>query len=1182
MSKWEMDMRKCYCLLIPLLLLVSVSGAAEWVNLTSASEPVQVNLLDSNGQRTIVNYQLSGYSHDQIELNGTLYDVINLDHESRLWERGNPDLPRLCRSIIIPDEGIMAARIVSSEYRDIEGVKLLPSKGHFSRTTDPKDVPYEFGATYQVDAWYPGNIVELRDPYIMRDVRGQVIELNAFQYNPVTEVLRVYTNITVEVTKVAPGGVNVLNRQSDLEVINHHFKNIYDRHFLNSSVLDYVAVEEEGTMLVICYDPWVDIVQPLVDWKNQKGIPTTLVPVSEIGNNSTAIKNYIINEFNTNNLTWVLLVGDAAQVATPGGEDPTYGQILGNDSYFEVIIGRFSSETVAQVQTQVTRTLQYETDPVTGDWFIKGLGIASNQGQGIGHYGEGDWEHMDLIRHQLLEYNYVQVDQQYDPTATVAGISNSVNEGRGIVNYCGHGSTTSWGTTGFNNGNVNNLVNDNMLPFITSVACNNGTFPSSTCFAEAWTRAEHNGVPTGAVGFWGSNISQSWAPPMYAQDEVIDLLTPELKWSFGALCFNGAMLMIDETGSSGANEADNWCIFGDPSVMVWANVPQTLTVAHDNQIDPGNPTFPVTISGIEGGLAAISVDGVLYGSAYSNSQGLATIPIVPGTLPPQGYATLTVTAFNHAPYIVQIPIVAAGPDLYPPLIAHDPLESTTGAGPYTISATIMDYSGVASASVFYSTDGVNFDEAAMTDMGDDVWEGDIPGQTPGTVVDYYIEATDSAPAANVGTSETWSFSVLAILFTDDFETGMGEWTHDACTPTWIDQWHMSTQSSHSGVTSWKFGDTGTGNYAPSSDGGLVSPVITIGDDCELTFWHRMDAEASGAYPDSAYDGGVVEISFNGGAWTTLPMNYTHIVRTTAGGGNPYTGPFPPNTPLFSGNFGWTEADADLSTFVGDIQLRFRFGSDAAGEAGGWMIDDVQIIGLPTGSLPLIDVDLTYISGSPVPAGGGNLVFDTFVENVDVTPLDFDAWIETAYEGGPPTTLITRNLTDFQVGWQINRPAMFIPIPAAYAAGNYTLTGKVGVYPGVVWNQDGFPYVKSGVDIDPNFVPFEIVADFPNPFGGEPTMADMTVAAPERFIMHGNYPNPFNPTTNFSFSIPQAEHVTLKVFNLQGQLVETLVDGMRDAGAHNVTFDASALSSGIYLYQLTAGSDIASGKMVLVK
>ncbi|MBU0519961.1 hypothetical protein KJ564_13625, partial [bacterium] len=261
-------MRKIYCLLVPLFLLVSFSGAAEWVNLTNAAEPVQVNLMESNGQEIIVNYQLSGFSRDQIELNGATFDLIGLSGESRLWDKASPDLPRLCRSIIIPNDGIMAVRIVSAEYQDVSGVKVIPSKGHLLRTVNPEEVPYEFGPVYQEDAWYPGNIAELRTPYVMRDLRGQVIELNTFQYNPVTETLRVYTDITVAVSKIAPGGENVLLREGDLEVVNRHFNTIYKRHFVNyGDELDYVTCEEEGTMLIICHDPWVACVQPLADWK---------------------------------------------------------------------------------------------------------------------------------------------------------------------------------------------------------------------------------------------------------------------------------------------------------------------------------------------------------------------------------------------------------------------------------------------------------------------------------------------------------------------------------------------------------------------------------------------------------------------------------------------------------------------------------------------------------------------------------------------------------------------------------------------------------------------------------------------------------------------------------------------------------------------------------------------------
>ena len=88
--------------------------------------------------------------------------------------------------------------------------------------------------------------------------------------------------------------------------------------------------------------------------------------------------------------------------------------------------------------------------------------------------------------------------------------------------------------------------------------------------------------------------------------------------------------------------------------------------------------------------------------------------------------------------------------------------------------------------------------------------------------------------------------------------------------------------------------------------------------------------------------------------------------------------------------------------------------------------------------------------------------------------------------------------------------------------------------------------------------------------------------PREYALYQNYPNPFNPVTTIAFDLPQATEIELKVFNLLGREVATLVDQSLDAGAHHVNFDASALPSGLYFYRLEAGTFAQTRKLVLLK
>jgi hypothetical protein len=94
--------------------------------------------------------------------------------------------------------------------------------------------------------------------------------------------------------------------------------------------------------------------------------------------------------------------------------------------------------------------------------------------------------------------------------------------------------------------------------------------------------------------------------------------------------------------------------------------------------------------------------------------------------------------------------------------------------------------------------------------------------------------------------------------------------------------------------------------------------------------------------------------------------------------------------------------------------------------------------------------------------------------------------------------------------------------------------------------------------------------------------DVALDMPQRYQLHHNYPNPFNPSTNINFDLPQAQDVRLEVFDLLGRRVALLVNESLAAGFHSVTFDASALTSGVYFYRIQAGSFVKTQKMMLVK
>ena len=707
---------------ILLVMLTLVSFGQQWVAINSDTPSTyQVGLIASSERNITVDLQLSGFVTDEVTTPRGQASIISIPKTVSTSAAGDPQLPMIAIPAIIGDKALMQVQVVESDYTEYQNMEIAPSKGDFPRSINPEDVPYTYGEAYSTNAFFPTRLVELDEPYIQRDVRGQNMMVTPVQYNPVTKVLRVYHHLVLSMEKVGDDSRNIIENRNRSFVLDPEFKAIYQNRYINytESMSRYTPIEEAGELLIICHDAFMTDMQDFVNWKKQIGRPTTMVGTSTAGTTAATIQSYIQNYYSQHPaLTDVLLVGDVAQIpgvyvsagsgwsGYSGYGDLPYGQTAGNDSYNELLIGRFCCETAAQVTNHVNKVINYERDlDASATWLPIGQGVSKSEGSG-GHYNEDDYQHIDNIRDDLLNYNYTNVYRDYQnvsgTTASNANaVSQHINDGVSIINYCNHGSETSWGVFSYSNSHVNALTNDYKLPYIISVACLVGKYDySSGCFAEAWMRATNNsnGNPTGAIGGMFSYIEQPWTPPMYGQDEMVDILiesySDQIRRTMGGVSIDGNMAVLDLGATQNANKGtyNCWILYGDPTLTLRNAIPQDMGVTHASTMSTSATSFTVNATNGNGALATLTRNNEIMGSATIEN-GTANITFAaPGTT---GTATLTVFGYNKITYIATIDIVSSGVTEYTISVSANPEEggAVTGGGTYqqgqscTVSAT---------------------------------------------------------------------------------------------------------------------------------------------------------------------------------------------------------------------------------------------------------------------------------------------------------------------------------------------------------------------------------------------------------------------------------------------------------------------------------------------------------------
>ncbi len=776
-------------------------------NLSIASVEISISGSETNFRvENESSLSLNGYLQsgdlflEKILLDGNSFTVIQYQgfHQSNII--GSPELPEIHKLIDIPQNAVPRIEVL---YEEVEyysladyGVEepVFPHQPSLSKSQDPDDVPFEWNVSlYQTDAFMEHELISV-------DIKGQLrslylanLVIRPVDYNPVSGRIKVTKSVDFIIHF---DGADLIKTETlkekyyspYFESVYHQVEN-YKAPYLRDDLVNYPV-----TYVIITNPIFENTLSDFIDWKIRKGFTVVVGNTSEIGSSTSSIKSYIQNLYENPtdaipSPSFVLFVGDVAQVPTYSGStgghvtDLYYIEMTG-DMIPDIYHGRFSAQNLSQLESQISKTLEYEKYEMPDPSYLEEVimiagvdaGMAPTYGNGQINYGTDYYFNED---HGIFSHTYLYPAS--DAPGAAAAIIQDYNEGVGFANYTAHCSSAGWADPSFTTSDVPGLTNEHEYNLMIGNCCTSTAFDAES-FGEAVLRAENSG----AVGYIGGTNSTYWnedywwgvgsgnisANPTYmgTGPGVYDGIfhehgEDESQWFVvnDAINMAGNLAVVE----AGGMEDYYWEIYhnmGDPSLITYMGIPTENNVSHLPILQIGTGTF--NISADPYSHIAISMDGLLYGSAFTGSSSNIEMEITPFAL--AGTASVVVTGQNKQPYIGSIEVGNADG----PYVVVDDFKLMTSDGDdmieYGETVTIsMDLKNVGSE----LTDGVevslSIDDPYILMLDDSQSFGDIAPDT--------ISGVDNAFAFLVAAEvpDEYSFAISATV------TGSGEiWNYN--------------------------------------------------------------------------------------------------------------------------------------------------------------------------------------------------------------------------------------------------------------------------------------------------------------------------------------------------------------------------------------------------------------------
>jgi hypothetical protein len=1214
------------------VILFTVTNSAQWLN----SGGIKTNILSVTSQSTKIEYILTSYDESSRDVNGTECIYYKIPGSIFLMQKGFPQLPTDRRSIIIPDLAATTFTILGATYETVESLPVMPSKGHFTRNIDPDSVSFEFDEFYQSNSWYPSENILLDVPYIVRDLRGQTIQFNPMQYNPAEGKLRICRRIVVEVLNDPNGqAVNPFIRNHPLVNVNREFDGVYRSLFLNYGIgeYDYTPIEETGRLLIIYPTVFASNITPFYDWKVQRGLTTLLAEYpTETGTGAAAIKTYIQNLYDSpEGLTFIILIGEASQIPTLYGQyesapsDPCFVKLAGNDAYPDAFISRISPTSATNLDYVLWKLIKYEKFPDVGPeaaWYLKGTGVASNEGS------PPDWERAEWLRDMLINNMYfTEVDQIYDPGATASQVTNALNDGRSVLNYIGHGSGTSWGTTGFSNTHIYQLSNEYKNPFIIDVACDNGDFTMNECMEEAWVRAGDMSNPKGAIAAYGASSLASWVPPCDMQNHAIFLLTTSQKQTVGGVCFNGLMYAMDLWGGSSGEALklmEQYNIMGDcTTLMTFGMEPDTIAPEQITDLTALDPTsnsvtlnwtapFDSSFLGIVSYDLRYSTTPIVTNDDFENAPQvlIAGEPDTSGT--PKSYI------LRELNFSTQYYFAIKALDLWgnKSEMSNVPTETTWGApqitaAPDSIYCLLLPNTTHTDSVMISNITSWN----STLDYQIELTNNTFPGEVIARVVQVgevdKTPASKENPRTNKGTNIRGSGGPDLFGYewidSNDPQGPVYEWNDISTTGTLVTNWvptdiypavdegkagpfPLGFTFKYYGVEYnevW-FCSNGFISFVDITDAGMSNSTIPSSGipNCMIAgIWDDLDGQTTGkVYYKQESNKFIVQYDNWPGYYSgTGPFTWQFVLYSNGKVMLYYNTIIGTSTSATVGIENQNGNDG-LQVVYNATYLQNNLALQFSAEPEWLVAENIEgtvyngntiavLLNFLTEGLDSGDYSIDFVINSNDPVNP-EIIIPIAMKISSIVPVELSSFTAENIDNEVVLKWSTATETN-NSGFEVERRQE----SKVKGQNNWEKISFVG---GKGTSTEKTDYIFKDKITEPGIYVYRLKQIDFDGTASYSYEVEVEVKGPKEFVLYQNYPNPFNPSTTIKFALPEKTNVELTVYNSLGEKVAEVFNGAMDEGYHEIEFRAESLSSGIYFYRLETDKFVNVKKMIVIK